>query len=276
MLLLEGESLRFDLRSITNSIACYCMSNAPGSTRYNSRRNINMGDNKISVHSLNDLKNTTDDCLGNYLRSLNFTQDNSKLDVRLAVGYTAVVIAAVTFVADYKLGWEATKTGTALAVAAYAILNAVYTYWMWLVEKGLVFEGERQGKKVGISESIGQSPSAGSTDNPRPTQISIASRTKKHDPTYYIAVTAPASTKALELSCPFTTWFTADGYFVAQPFQQWLASSIDVVAEADQKNSVKSEKEDAFVSQQELNGMASSTGSSTQPGRTPKKSKRKG
>jgi hypothetical protein len=109
-----------------------------------------MGDSKISVHSLNDLKNTTDDCLGNYLRGLGFAQDNSKLDIRLAVGYTSVVIAAVTFVADYKLGWEATKTGTAVAVAAYAILNGVYTYWMWLVEKGLVFEGERQGKKVSV------------------------------------------------------------------------------------------------------------------------------
>ena len=114
-----------------------------------------MGDAKISPHSLNDLKNTTDDCLGNYLRSLSFTQDNSKLDFRLAIGYTAVVIAAVTFVADYKLGWEATKTGTAVAVVAYAALNAVYTYWMWLVEKGSVFEGQRQGQKVRLVLFVG-------------------------------------------------------------------------------------------------------------------------
>lgn len=107
-----------------------------------------MGDAKISPHSLNDLKNTTDDCLGNYLRSLSFVQDDSKLDFRLAIGYTSVVIAAVTFVADYKLGWEATKTGTAVAVVAYAALNAVYSYWLYIVEKGLVFEGSRQGKKA--------------------------------------------------------------------------------------------------------------------------------
>jgi len=107
-----------------------------------------MSDTKISPHSLNDLKNTTDDCLANYLRSLSFVQDNSKLDIRLAVGYAAVVISAVTFAADYKLGWEATKTGTAVAVVAYAALNAVYTWWMWMVEKGMVFEGVRGGKKV--------------------------------------------------------------------------------------------------------------------------------
>ena len=112
-----------------------------------------MADSKISPYSLNDLKNTTDDALGNYLRGLSFKQDNSKLDFRLAVGYTAVVIAAVTFIADYKLGWEATKHGTALAVVAYAMLNGVFTYWMWFVEKGLVFEGTKADKKVSIGAS---------------------------------------------------------------------------------------------------------------------------
>lgn len=107
-----------------------------------------MAESRISPYSLSELKNTTDDALGNYLRGLQFKQDNSKLDVRLAVGYTSVLIAAATFVADYKLGWEATKHWTALAVVAYAILNGVFTYWMWAVEKGLVFEGTRDGKKV--------------------------------------------------------------------------------------------------------------------------------
>ena len=87
--------------------------------------------------------------LGNYLRGLKFSQNNSKLDLRLAIGYTSVIIAAATFAADYKLGWEATKTWTAVAVVAYAILNGAFTYWMWAVEKGLVFEGTNaQGGKV--------------------------------------------------------------------------------------------------------------------------------
>lgn len=105
-------------------------------------------DSKISPYSLNDLKNTTDDALGNYLRGLSFEQDNSKLDFRLAVGYIAVVIAGATFAADYRLGWEATKGWTAGAVLVYMILNGIFTYWMYFVEKGLVFEGSREGKKV--------------------------------------------------------------------------------------------------------------------------------
>lgn len=108
-----------------------------------------MTDSRISPYSLIDLKNTTDDALGNYLRGLHFAQIHTKADVRLLLGYTAVLISAATFVADYKLGWEATKTWTAVAVAAYALLNAALTYWMWFVEKGVVFEGEKGGKKVG-------------------------------------------------------------------------------------------------------------------------------
>lgn len=110
-----------------------------------------MADSRISPYSLSDLKNTIDDALGNYLRSLHFTQNHTKTDVRLILGYTAVIISAATFVADYKLGWEATKTWTAVAVAVYALLNAALTYWMWFVEKGIVFEGEKGGKKVSQS-----------------------------------------------------------------------------------------------------------------------------
>lgn len=111
-----------------------------------------MSEGRISPYSLNDLKNTTDDALGNYLRGLGFQQDNSKLDVRLALGYVAVTIAGATFVADYKLGWEATRTWTAVAVAVYVVLNSALTYWMYFVEKGLVFEGVRNGNKVRLKE----------------------------------------------------------------------------------------------------------------------------
>jgi hypothetical protein len=36
-----------------------------------------------------------------------------------------------------------------------------------------------------------------------------------------------------------TRWFTADGYFIAKPFQQWLASEVPVIGEADPNNVVE-------------------------------------
>ncbi|KAF2859133.1 hypothetical protein K470DRAFT_219733 [Piedraia hortae CBS 480.64] len=161
-----------------------------------------MATSRISPYNLNDLKSTTDDALGNYLRSLNYVQDNTKMDVKLALGFSAVAVAAATFYFDRKLGWEATKDWTAVAVVAYALLNAAFTWWIWGVEKKIVFEG---------------TPPTGQ-------KTSFASKTNKHDPTYYLTVTRGQS-KPMEIQEPFTTWFTEDGRFVAEPFQNWLSSA---------------------------------------------------
>ena len=73
--------------------------------------------------------------------------------MRLVLGWTAVVIAGVLFYFDWKLGWEQTKVWTLPAVIAYFILNGAFTYWIWFVEKGVIFVGEREGKKVRTSFS---------------------------------------------------------------------------------------------------------------------------
>ncbi|KAI4250774.1 MAG: hypothetical protein LQ352_005260 [Teloschistes flavicans] len=167
---------------------------------------------KISVYSLSDLKNTTDDALPNYLTSLKFKQSHFLTDVRLGLGYSAVAIAGITFYADHKLGWDATKYWTLLAVVAYFILNGALTYWIWGVEKGKIFTGE-------INDTL----------------ISIASSVNKHKPIYNLRVRYEEQGKKprqLNISAPFTRWFDSDGYFVATPFQQWLASEIPVIGEA--------------------------------------------
>ncbi|KAL1297680.1 hypothetical protein AAFC00_006232 [Neodothiora populina] len=181
------------------------------------------GDSRISPYNLADCKNTTDDALQNYLASLpSVRQSHFHTDVKLALGYSAVIIAAVTFAYDYKLGFDATKHWTAITVAAYFILNGVFTYWIWAVEKGTVFTGDWKGRK-----------------------LSIISRTEKLDPTYRLKITyskaasSVSQTEQIEINAPFTQWFTADGFFVAKPFQQWLASSVPLIGEADPKNAIE-------------------------------------
>jgi hypothetical protein len=97
---------------------------------------------------LKDLKNTTDDALPNYLHSLKFKQIHTQTDVRLAIGYVAVAIAGALFFFDWKFGWDASRPYTAPAVAAYFILNGAFSYWLWFVEKGVVYEGEGKTGKV--------------------------------------------------------------------------------------------------------------------------------
>ncbi|KAI4183916.1 MAG: hypothetical protein L6R41_005094 [Letrouitia leprolyta] len=172
-----------------------------------------MSSPKISVYSLSDLKNTTDDALPNYLTSLKFRQSHYLADVRLGLGYTAVVIAGVTFFADYELGWDATKFWTLWAVIVYFILNGALTYWIWGVEKGQIFNGES-----------------------KDTTISIASSVSKHRPVYNLEIQlgkAGNELQTLTRSASFTRWFDSDGNFVATPFQRWLASEIPLIGEAD-------------------------------------------
>ncbi|KAF2197806.1 hypothetical protein GQ43DRAFT_190151 [Delitschia confertaspora ATCC 74209] len=171
---------------------------------------------KISVNSLSDLKNTTDDALPNYLTSLRFRQSHSKTDVRLALGFSAVAIAGTLFYFDWKHGWDVTKPYTLPAVIAYFVLNTVFTAWVYLVEGGSVFEGEGKSGRIKISSSV-----------------------KKHIPIYNLSVTfqpTPYSSnppQTIKIRAPFTRWFSSDGYFIAKPFQQWLASEIPVVGAAD-------------------------------------------
>ncbi|KZF23807.1 putative signal peptidase complex component [Xylona heveae TC161] len=188
---------------------------------------------KIAVYSLSDLKNTTDDALPNYLNSLKFKQSHYLSDVRLALGYSAVAIAGGTFYFDYTLGFEKTKGYTLWAVILYFILNSVFTYWIWAVERGTVYVGEWRG-----------------------TQVKLQSHVKKHTPVYDLAVQykpPKASSKAgsewkrVETSAPFNTWFSADGAFVAKRFQQWLATEIPVIGQADPASAGKASNESSSV-----------------------------
>lgn len=43
----------------------------------------------------------------------------------------------------------------------------------------------------------------------------------------------------IHIRAPFTQWFTSDGYFIAKPFQQWLASEVPVIGAADPNNVVE-------------------------------------
>ena len=118
-------------------------------------------------------------------------------------------------------------------------------------------------------------------------QVSIASHTKKYDPTYRLTVkisTSPtAAEKKLEISSPFTRWFDSDGYFVAKPFQQWLASEVDVIGEADPKNAEAARKtrpgyvelkDDVQVVDGKLEEKGTATGSQTPVKKAKERSKK--
>lgn len=177
---------------------------------------------KVSLYSVNDLKNATDDALAPYLSTLpkpyRFKQSHAHTNIRLALGYAAVAIAAATFYADWKLGWDATKSYTTVACVLYFILNSFLTYHIWKVEAGRVFVGKREG---------GQ-------------KLTLQSSVQKHKPIYKLRVgyEAPSGKKweDKEVEGRFMEWFNEDGFLQHGDLRQWLARNIDVVGQAESQN----------------------------------------
>ena len=119
------------------------------------------------------------------------------------------------------------------------------------------------------------------------TQISLASKTTKHDPTYHLTVSPPSPSSSptsppISVSAPFTTWFTSDGYFVAKPFQQWLASSVEAIGNADAKNAMRDQRDELAAPTAEVervveaNGTGDAMATGVEGKGRGKKSKRKG
>ena len=71
----------------------------------------------------------------------------------------------------------------------------------------------------------------------------ISTSTSNEGPSYVVSAklgkASQSTWKEIKIEAPFSRWFSADGYFVAKPFQHFLAGGIPVVGEADPKNAVE-------------------------------------
>lgn len=79
-------------------------------------------------------------------------------------------------------------------------------------------------------------------------QISISSHVKKNTPVYNLTIRTSLSSftpwQTTKISSPFVRWFDEEGYFVAQPFQHWLASEVPIIGQADPKRLTRTLKEE--------------------------------
>jgi signal peptidase complex subunit 2 len=146
--------------------------------------------------------------------------------VRLALGYSAFALCAATFYWDYTYGFDSTKLYTTIAVAIYTCLNTFLTFWIWGVEKNTVY--------VGTHKSSG-------------TKIQVQTKTDKFKAVYRVTVistTKDGNVTTKKIDKAFSGWFDAAGHFVTRPFQQMLASNVDVIGEVDPKNVVVAAKKE--------------------------------
>ncbi|KAI5817064.1 signal peptidase complex subunit 2 [Pyronema omphalodes] len=156
-----------------------------------------MAATKINLHSIPDLKNTTDDAIAPYMTTLNYQQSHHLTDVRLTLGFSACAIAAATFYYDFTLGWAKTKDATLYAVVAYFVLNTLLTVWIWAVEGGTVYVGRKGAEKITIETYSG-----------------------KYSPVYEVKVTTNKGTR--KVKGEYMKWFDVRGRLVEERLREFL------------------------------------------------------
>ncbi|VDC05712.1 unnamed protein product [Peniophora sp. CBMAI 1063] len=185
---------------------------------------------KVNNASASELKTACDDALKRFLsRPDLFKQIHTHTDVRLGLGWAAVIIALGTGLYGYYVEFEQAKPLVWTGVSLYVVLTTLQTLYAYFVERDTVFVGKRKtlDKRI-VTE-----------------RVTIASRTNpsspKNAPAYSIKLSFVRSSNggksllgksAEDEARPYTAFFDSEGTMDQPRFESWVG---DVVGRAMEK-----------------------------------------
>ncbi|TEB34324.1 hypothetical protein FA13DRAFT_1763311 [Coprinellus micaceus] len=117
---------------------------------------------KVNNANLTELKNACDDAVKRFLsRPELFKQQYLHTDIRLALGWLSVFVAAGTAFYGYKVEFEQSKPVVTIGLVLYIILTTLSTLYAYFVEGDTIFVGKRKtfSKRI-ITERITLSSSS--------------------------------------------------------------------------------------------------------------------
>ena len=85
------------------------------------------------------------------MKSLDFVQSYTLSDIRLALGYAAVLAVAIAAYYEYRVGFQAAKGWSTLSVGAYFLLNAALYCWTTYIERDIIYIGNKGDLRVLLS-----------------------------------------------------------------------------------------------------------------------------
>lgn len=77
------------------------------------------------------------------MNSLGYIQSHTLSDVRLALGYTAVIAVAAAAYYEYRVGFQEAKGWSTLSVGSYFLLQAALYIWTNYIEKDTIYVGRK-------------------------------------------------------------------------------------------------------------------------------------
>ncbi|ETW77892.1 hypothetical protein HETIRDRAFT_144363 [Heterobasidion irregulare TC 32-1] len=100
---------------------------------------------KVNSANLSELKNACDDALKRFLsRPDLFKQIHLHTDVRLALGWAGVFVAAGTAFYGWKVDFEQSKPVMWVGLVLYVLLTLLQTLYAYFIEGDIVFVGKRK------------------------------------------------------------------------------------------------------------------------------------
>jgi len=184
---------------------------------------------KVNNANLTELKNACDDAVKRFLsRPDLFKQIYLHTDVRLALGWASVFVAAGTALYGYKVEFETSKPVVWAGLLLYITLTVLQTLYAYFVEGQIVFVGKRKtfSKRI-VTERITLSSRTESVDNDKP-------------PAYDLSLTYVRSTsggksllargKTHEVK-EYNAFFDKQGTMDQERFEKWVGELVEQAME---------------------------------------------
>ncbi|KAJ9105889.1 hypothetical protein QFC20_004224 [Naganishia adeliensis] len=108
----------------------------------------------INKANLVELKHACDDAVKSIMKDYQFTEIHTHTDIKLALGWLAVLVAAGTAGYSYKVGFEETKGVATAGVIAYFILSGIQLLYAYYFEGSKIYIGKRKSLSKRIETEV--------------------------------------------------------------------------------------------------------------------------
>ncbi|KAG9104882.1 hypothetical protein FRC06_006707 [Ceratobasidium sp. 370] len=198
-----------------------------GDTKLNSTSPPKLDEVKVNNTSLSELKLACDDALRRYLsRPEHFKIQHTHADIRLALGYAGVIVAAATGLYSWKREFEETKPVVWLGVILYMLLTGVQTLYSYFVEGDTVFVGKR--KTVNKRIETERLTIGAKTLPSDKSKFAVGPRYSLNAAYVHTANNGKSLIRKSKQSAEaaFTTWFDEEGRMDEVAFGEWVGAFV--------------------------------------------------
>lgn len=155
----------------------------------------------INVYAVPEIRKVLEEEIPSIFSKLGYKQSFTLIDSKLALGYSIIGVAAISFLIDKKMDWANSVEYQKALVGGYMVLCVVYWYFCKFIERGITYEGTNKSGK-----------------------IQIKTKFEKYNPS--IKVSIYKEHKSINTELAATSIFTEAGYLQRDLLFEWFKKEV--------------------------------------------------